>query len=128
MLPKLGRKVRFAWEAARFCARMMLEHVATMWLLGIAPFLAHLGTAAWRSEYSWIPNDLYPFVMVIGAKHCYRSASKTGDPTDLSDRSRRSSGRLWLLAQHALSHRSRPVRHPSASCYGMPLYERLPWR
>ena len=45
---------------------MVIEDVAAVWLLGIAPFLAHLAAAASARGYRWIPNDLYLFIMVIG--------------------------------------------------------------
>jgi hypothetical protein len=38
-------------------------------LLGIAPFIAHVAAALQQrnDRFDWIPNDLYLFVMVVGA-------------------------------------------------------------
>ncbi|HEY0403812.1 MAG TPA: hypothetical protein VGD09_17475 [Blastococcus sp.] len=66
MNAKLGRRMRFVWQTSRFFSRMLIEHVASGWLLGIAPFLAHLGAAVSRTDYRWIPADVYLFVMMIG--------------------------------------------------------------
>ncbi|MBV8298369.1 MAG: hypothetical protein JO083_02245 [Candidatus Eremiobacteraeota bacterium] len=66
MRTNLGRRVGIAWNAARFFARAFIEYVLTVWLLGIAPFVAHLAAMPARHSYGWIPDDLYLFVMVIG--------------------------------------------------------------
>jgi hypothetical protein len=60
------RRVRSMWNVGRIFSRMVVEHVAAVWLLGIAPFLAHLAAASPKQGYRWVPNDLYLFVMVIG--------------------------------------------------------------
>lgn len=66
MLSELGRTAWFGWNVARFFSRMLIEYVATVWLLGIAPFLARLALVVRGNDYGWIPADLYLFVMVIG--------------------------------------------------------------
>jgi hypothetical protein len=66
MRRKYGAQLRSAWSVASIFSRMLVEHIATVWLLGIAPFLAHLAAATPQQGYRWIPNDLYLFVMVIG--------------------------------------------------------------
>jgi len=66
MRVNLGQNVGIAWNAARFFARAFIEYVLTIWLLGIAPFVAHLAATPPQHGYSWIPDDLYLFVMVIG--------------------------------------------------------------
>jgi hypothetical protein len=60
------QRARSIWNVGRIFSRMVVEHVAAVWLLGIAPFLAHLATASPKQGYRWVPNDLYLFVMVIG--------------------------------------------------------------
>jgi hypothetical protein len=47
---------------------MFVEHVATVWLLAVAPSLAHLAATAADSGHGAgsIEGDLYLFVMVIG--------------------------------------------------------------
>jgi hypothetical protein len=64
-----GARVRFGWDFTRFFIRIFIEYVVSAWLLGIAPFVAHLAAALEQpnSRFDWIPNDLYLFVMVIGA-------------------------------------------------------------
>jgi hypothetical protein len=66
MLRTFGRKAWFVWQTSRFFSRMLIEYVATVWLLGIAPFLARLAVASSGHGYDWIPADLYLFVMIIG--------------------------------------------------------------
>jgi microcompartment protein CcmK/EutM len=63
---KLRGRLRFVWNTARFFSRNFIEYVGTVWLLGAAPFLAHLAAAAPQHGYAWIPNDLWLFVMVTG--------------------------------------------------------------
>lgn len=66
-MPSAARhRARLAWHTARYFLRMLLEYVATVWLLGIAPFLAHLAVAPPERGYAWIPADLSLFVMVLG--------------------------------------------------------------
>lgn len=65
MRAMLRPRIRLAWNTARFFLRRFLEYAATIWLLGIAPFLAHFAAARPDRGYAWIPNDLYLFVMVI---------------------------------------------------------------
>jgi|SRR5947209_1521188 len=73
MRRKIGRKVHFAWDAARFFSRMLIEYIATVWLLGIAPFIARLAVASPGRGYDWIPADLYLFVMVVGGNMAIES-------------------------------------------------------
>ncbi|HEV3085929.1 MAG TPA: hypothetical protein VGX96_01795 [Candidatus Elarobacter sp.] len=58
----------FGWNVTRFFTRIFIEYVVAVWLLGIAPFIAHLAAALQQpaSRFDWIPNDLYLFLMVIG--------------------------------------------------------------
>ena len=63
---KLRGRLRFVWNTARFFSRNFIEYVGTVWLLGAAPFLAHLAAAAPQHGYAWIPNDMWLFVMVTG--------------------------------------------------------------
>jgi hypothetical protein len=65
MSKEMRRRLWFWWRTSRFCTRMAVEHVATIWLLGIAPFLARLSSAAWRGEFRWLWSELYLFVMVV---------------------------------------------------------------
>lgn len=66
MQKSFHQRVRSIWNVARIFSRMVVEHVAAAWLLGIAPFLARLAAASPRQGCHWIPNDLYLFAMVIG--------------------------------------------------------------
>ncbi|HEX3465090.1 MAG TPA: hypothetical protein VHS78_13675 [Candidatus Elarobacter sp.] len=66
MRRKTLRRILLLWSVGQIAARMFLEHVATVWLLGSAPFLAHLAIAEPARGYGWIPNDLYLFFMVAG--------------------------------------------------------------
>lgn len=60
--------MRFGWDVVRFFIRRLIEYVVSVWLLGIAPFVAHLAAALEQpaNRFEWVPNDLYLFVMVIG--------------------------------------------------------------
>jgi hypothetical protein len=61
-------RLRFGWDVTRFFIRIFIEYVVSVWLLGIAPFVAHLAAALEQpaNRFEWIPNDLYLFVMVLG--------------------------------------------------------------
>jgi peptidoglycan/LPS O-acetylase OafA/YrhL len=75
------RRVRSIWNVARIFSRMAIEHVAAVWLLGIAPFLAHLAAASPKQGYRWVSNDLYLFIMVIGgtcAMEAFKDRKSTG--------------------------------------------------
>lgn len=66
---KLRKDLALGWNVVRFFARRIIEFVASVWVPGIAPFLARLYFTAQRREagYEWIPADLYLFAMVSGA-------------------------------------------------------------
>jgi hypothetical protein len=80
MRADLVDRVRRAWNTARFFLRMLIEYVGTVWLLGLAPFLAHLAASTPRGAYEWIPADLWLFVMVLGGNVAIE-AFKTVNPT-----------------------------------------------
>ena len=63
-----GAHLRFGWDVSRFFIRRLIEYVVSVWLLGIAPFVAHLAAALQQpaNRFEWIPNDLYLFLLVIG--------------------------------------------------------------
>ena len=63
-----GARLRFGWDVTRFFIRRLIEYVVSVWLLGIAPLVAHLAAALQQpaNRFQWIPNDLYLFLMVIG--------------------------------------------------------------
>ena len=63
-----GARLRFGWDVTRFFIRRLIEYVVAVWLLGLAPFIAHLAAALQQpvNRFEWIPNDLYLFLMVIG--------------------------------------------------------------
>jgi hypothetical protein len=69
----LQRRIRLGWQTCRFFARTLLEYVATGWLLGIAPSLAHLAATAGRTDYRWVQGDLYLFVMTVGGNLAIRA-------------------------------------------------------
>ncbi len=66
MRANLAGRVRLAWNTARFFLRMLIEYAGTVWLLGLAPFLAHLAASSHGGAYEWVPADLWLFVMVLG--------------------------------------------------------------
>jgi hypothetical protein len=49
------RRVRSIWNVARISSRMMIEDIATVWLLGIAPLLAHLAAVSPKQAISGFP-------------------------------------------------------------------------
>jgi hypothetical protein len=74
-------RIRFVWNVARYFSRNFVEYVGAVWLLGIAPFLAHLAAAPPQHGYGWIPNDLWLFVMVTGgssAMESFKDRQSTG--------------------------------------------------
>ena len=66
MRANVADRVRLAWNTARFFLRMLIEYAGTVWLLGLAPFLAHLAASWTGGAYEWVPADLWLFVMVLG--------------------------------------------------------------
>jgi hypothetical protein len=66
MRAKLAHRARITWDTMRFFLRILIEYVGTVWLLGLAPFLAHLAASSPRGAYEWVPADLWLFVMVLG--------------------------------------------------------------
>lgn len=66
MRANLAGRVRLAWNTARFFLRMLIEYAGTVWLLGLAPLLAHLAASSKGGAYEWVAADLWLFVMVLG--------------------------------------------------------------
>ncbi|MBV8367847.1 MAG: hypothetical protein JO036_02770 [Candidatus Eremiobacteraeota bacterium] len=67
--------MRFGWDVVRFFMRRLIEYVVAVWLLGLAPFVAHLAAALQQpaNRFDWIPNDLYLFLMVIGGNAAFEA-------------------------------------------------------
>ena len=102
-----GAHLRFGWDIMRFFMRRLIEYVVSVWLLAIAPLVAHLAAALQQpaNRFEWIPNDLYLFLMVIGgsaAIETFQDRSSNGPMPNTAMKSptrsmsRPSARRCWI--------------------------------
>jgi hypothetical protein len=61
----------YIWDVARFTIRDLFEFVASVYLVGILPVVMHLGVTlenpSSSKDRTWVPAELYLFVMVTSA-------------------------------------------------------------